>query len=81
MDAAIDRLRSRGLIDADELTSTGWQLRDDIEVRTDGHLAPAVAALGDDLAELVAILAPWGDEIRASGGYLSPAVRFTWQPS
>ena len=48
----------------------GWAL-------TDAQVAPAVAALGGDLDELVAILSPWGDEVRARGGYLSPAVRFT----
>jgi len=26
---------------------------------------------------LVGILGPWGDAVRAAGGYLSPAVRFT----
>jgi hypothetical protein len=81
MDAAIERLRSRGLLREDELTPAGHELRDGIERATDAHMDPAITALGDDLDELVTILTPWGDALRASGGYLSPAVRFTWQPA
>jgi hypothetical protein len=46
--------------------------------RTDEHLRPALDAVGDDLDELVTILTDWGDAVRLEGGYLSPAVRFTW---
>ena len=80
MDEALERLRSRGLIEGDEITAAGFELRDDIERRTDEHVRPTVAALGDELDELVAILMPWGEMVRSSGGYLSPAVRFTWLP-
>lgn len=79
MDAALERLRSRGLLDGDELTDAGRSFREGIETRTDRHMAPAVEAIGDDLPALVAILTPWSDAIRAAGGYLSPATRFTWQ--
>jgi hypothetical protein len=78
MDEAIERLQARGLVADDALTTTGYELRDGIEAATDAHMAPAIAALGDELDELVAILTPWGDRLRDSGGYLSPAVRFTW---
>jgi hypothetical protein len=80
METALERLRSRGLVKDDQLAPHGRQLRDTIERRTDGHLAPAVAVLGDHLDELIAVLTPWGDAICAAGGYLSPAVRFTWLP-
>jgi hypothetical protein len=33
-------------------------------------MAPAIAALGDDIEELFAILSPWGEAIRAGRGYL-----------
>jgi hypothetical protein len=59
------------------LTAAGFELRSRIEIATDAQVGPAVAALGDDLDELVGILGPWGDQVRAAGGYLSPAVRFT----
>ena len=34
------------------------------------QMAPAIAALGDDVDELLAILKPWGETIRAGCGYL-----------
>jgi hypothetical protein len=75
-----ERLRSRGLLNADDLlTPAGFDLRAGIEADTDRHVAPALAVLGDDLAELVALLNPWGEQIKAAGGYLTPEVRFTWQ--
>jgi hypothetical protein len=80
MDGALERLCARGLVHEDRLTADGQQLRETIERHTDDQLAPAVAALGDDVDDLVAVLTPWGDAIRAEGGYLSPAVRFTWLP-
>ena len=39
------------------------------EEATDAQCAPIVAALGDDLTELVEILTPWGAAIRTGGGY------------
>ena len=78
MDEAVERLTGRGLIEGDRLTPAGYELRDGIERRTDEHVRPALEALGDDLDELVGILTDWGDAVRLEGGYLSPAVRFTW---
>jgi hypothetical protein len=69
-DAAQDRLRSRGLVDHTGFTDAGRALREDIEVHTDMQMAPAIEALGDDLADLLAILEPWGETIRAGCGYL-----------
>lgn len=76
--AGEDRLRSRGLLDGDALTPAGWALRDRIEIRTDELEAPALAVLADRLDDVLDALRPWGDAIIAGGGYLSPAVRFTF---
>ena len=74
LDAGLDRLRSRGLIDGDPVafTSAGRDLRDSIEAATDAQMAPVMDALGDDLDELVGLLAPWAATIVQAGGF--PAV-------
>lgn len=76
--AGEERLRSRGLLHDDALTSTGFELRDRIELRTDDLMAPAIRVLGDRLDGIVALLRPWRDSIVEAGGYLSPPVRFTF---
>ena len=68
-DAATERLESRGLLADGEFTDAGRALREDIEVETDRQMAPALRALGDDVEELFAILAPWGAAIRDAKGY------------
>lgn len=68
-DAAHERLRSRGLVDATGFTPAGRAAREAVEVETDLQMAPMVAALGDDLPELVDILLPWGAAIRDAKGY------------
>ena len=70
--AAQDRLRARRLIGpGDEgYTATGRAHRDDIELATDLQCRPAIEALGDDLDELLGLLAPWGAAIRDASGYL-----------
>lgn len=68
-DAATDRLRRRNWMTDDAFTTGGRAAREAIETATDAQLAPAIAALGDDLDELLATLAPWGAAIRAAGGY------------
>jgi hypothetical protein len=72
LDAAEERLRSRGLLVADgsALTEAGWVAREAVEVQTDQMCRPLTDALGEDGAELVALRAPCGAEIRAQGGYL-----------
>ena len=72
LDAAEERLRSRGLLEADgsAMTEAGWAAREAVEVQTDQMCRPLTDALGEDAEELVALLAPWGAEIRAQGGYL-----------
>jgi len=69
LDAALARLESRGLVADGALTDAGRSLREDVEIRTDAQMAPAIAALGDDLDELLTILAPWGRALRAAGAY------------
>jgi hypothetical protein len=76
--AGEERLRARGLLDADGLSARGRTVRSDIEDRTDTAVAPALAVLGDDLDELLSTIEPWGAAIRDAGGYLTPLVRFTF---
>jgi hypothetical protein len=70
LDAALARLRDRGWIDGEAFTPAGHDAREAIEARTDRQLRPAIDALDDDFDELIAILSPWGDALRATGGYL-----------
>lgn len=72
-DAATERLTERGWLAADDLTPAGREAREAIELATDRKCAAAVIALGDDLDELIALLAPWGAAIRAAGGYVGGA--------
>ena len=46
-------------------TEAGRAAREAVEVHTDDQMRPAIDALGDDVDELFAILAPWGEAIRA----------------
>jgi hypothetical protein len=64
------RLERRGVLADGAFTDRGRAERDAIEEATDRQCRPIVDALGDDLDELLAILVPWGEAIRASGGYL-----------
>ena len=70
-DAASERLRSRGLIDADgAFTDVGRHAREQVESVTDAQMAPMMGRLGDDVDELIALLEAWGTAMRAAGGYL-----------
>lgn len=66
LDAAQERLRSRGLVVGDEISEQGRADREAIEVATDLQLTPIVGELAD---ELTAIVNPWSDAIRAAAGY------------
>ena len=70
LDAAEERLRSRGLLADGALTDEGRTQREAVEVATDRQCQPIVDALADELDELVEILTPWGAAVRAAGGYL-----------
>ena len=68
-DAAEARLAARGLVADGGFTDAGRAAREAVEVATDGQCQPILDALGDDLDELVDRLTPWGEAIRAAGGY------------
>jgi hypothetical protein len=72
-DAALAGLEGRGWIAVGAFTDDGRAAREAIEVATDRQLAPAIAALGDELDELLAIIEPWGRAIRDAGGYIGGA--------
>jgi Helix-turn-helix family len=75
LDAAIDRLRSRGYLDGEAITPDGWTLREDIESATDRMEGRVVAALGDDAERLFALLDGWCGQVVAQHGY---PVRIRW---
>lgn len=70
-DAAADRLRDRGLLDAHgQLTLAGQALRREIEVRTDELAEAPWHELGDARAErLVELVTPVSKQIVARGGF------------
>lgn len=70
LDAASERLRARGWVDGDDFTAAGRDAREQVEWHTDRQLRPAIEALGDDFDELIATIGPWGEAMRAAGGYL-----------
>jgi hypothetical protein len=72
--AAADRLESRGWLANGTLTETGRTEREAIERATDTQMHPAVVALGADFDEVIAALAPWGEAMRAAGGYIGGPV-------
>jgi hypothetical protein len=69
LDAAEARLVERGLIADGAFTPRGRATRAQVEIETDEQCRPIVENLGDDYDELIAILGPWGEEIRFAGGY------------
>jgi hypothetical protein len=71
LDAGLDRLRDRGIIDGDpvQFTDAGKLLREVIEVNTDRQQKPLMDAFGGDYDELLSILEPWAGAIVESGGY------------
>ena len=70
LDAAAERLRSRGVLDGDALTPAGREAREGVETSTDRQMRPAIEMLGDDIDELIATVAEWGAAIRVAAGYL-----------
>ena len=71
IDAAIARLRDRGLVEGEGFTSAGEALRASIEDATDRQERTIVEAIGDDADELVGLLEPWAVAVVSSGGYPS----------
>ena len=76
LDAADERLRERGLVTADgeALSEAGRTAREAVELHTDRLCGPIARRLSDDIEELIAILLPWGAEVRAAGGYPGPGL-------
>jgi hypothetical protein len=75
LDGALGRLQERGWFDAGEqLTATGRSEREAIERATDQALLPAIAALGDNVDAVTGALVPWGEAMRAAGGYIGGPV-------
>ncbi|MEU4248160.1 hypothetical protein AB0F15_12170 [Amycolatopsis sp. NPDC026612] len=67
-DAAVDRLRARGTLDAaGRLTEGGRELRRRIEADTDRLAAAPVAELGDDLERLLELAVPLSRAVIDSG--------------
>jgi hypothetical protein len=69
LDDAEERLTASGHYEGGALTDAGRELRESIELATDAQMAPAIDALGPDLAELAALLEPWAVAIMDAGGY------------
>lgn len=72
--AAVERLRSRGWIDADgRFTEKGAAARDQIEAATDERAMAPWKALGQDAADrLRGVVRPWSKTISASGVFANP---------
>ncbi|HEY3682977.1 MAG TPA: hypothetical protein VGL93_08045 [Streptosporangiaceae bacterium] len=69
LDAASDRLATRGLVAEDALTPRGHEIREAIETSTDKACSPIADALGDDADDLITIVRSWSNAIRAAHGY------------
>jgi Helix-turn-helix family len=69
MDAAIARLRDRGLLDGDSLTDEGHRVRRGIEAATDLAQQPVVDALAEGLDRTVDALGSWSEAVVARGWF------------
>lgn len=70
LDSADGRLTARGLLDADGPTAAGRAAREEVEETVDRYCRPIEDSLGHmAVVELVGLLQPWGDALRASGAY------------
>jgi hypothetical protein len=69
LDAAEGALVDRGFMTDGAMTAPGRELREAIERATDRQCEAIVSALGEDTDELIDLLTPWGQAIRAAGGY------------
>lgn len=65
----MDRLSERGLVDGEAVTDAGIEVREAIGVATDRGDEAVVAALADDLDELVGPVGPGAEQIVAAGGH------------
>jgi hypothetical protein len=75
LDAAAEGLRDRGWLDDDDaLTGSGRAAREQMEAETDRAMTRAIEALGDGVDELIGLVRPWGEAMRAAGGYVGGPV-------
>jgi hypothetical protein len=70
LDDAAERLRSRGLLDGEQMSDAGRAAREAVEERTDAQMARVVDALGDDADTLFELLEPWARAVVDGHGYL-----------
>lgn len=69
VNASLDALRGRGLIDDGGFTDAGRALRSGIEVATDAQMKGPLAALGEDLDAVVSLFNGWSRRVRDGFGY------------
>lgn len=69
MNAAADRLRSRGLLEGDTLSAEGQVFRDVLEDTTDALQTTALAPLTDGFDDLVEQLNEWSAQCVAAGAF------------
>ena len=69
LEAGIDRLASRGLVRDGSFTERGRDEREAVEQRTDAQCRPVIESLADDFDDVIGMLTPLGQQIKASGGY------------
>ncbi|MDN5860443.1 MAG: hypothetical protein L0H84_17695 [Pseudonocardia sp.] len=67
IDAAVARLRARGLLDGDTLSAKGLGFRSGLEAQTDAMQQSIVDAVGADLDALTKQLDGWSDALVAAG--------------
>lgn len=77
LEAAETRLVQRGLIAEGAFTEDGLARREAVEHSTDHQMRPAIEALGEDIEDLCGLLEPWGEAIKAAGGYLRSRISLT----
>lgn len=69
LEAAQERLRARGLLDGEGFSAEGRAAREQVEVETDRQCRPIVAALGEEVDELVGLLHGWSRRVVDAAGY------------
>jgi hypothetical protein len=67
--AAMERLRSRGLLNGLAFTDAGRELRASIETATDNQMAAPLAAFGNDHELVVSRFMTWSAAVRHGRGY------------
>jgi len=74
LDGAVARLHARGWLDGESLSEAGRSAREDMERSTDRAMTPAITALSAEIDDVVELLRPLGEAMRAAGGYVGGPV-------